>query len=217
MKKLHIVGLAIVAVFAFSAFAASSAFAVEPQWLVGGKIIASSVAVKSSIGPAGLFLQDMQLKIAILCEEGTNAGFVLPKGADEVTEAVCTKLKVVEGACVEPSVEAINLPWTTQLTEPETGVFVDLITKGTGGNGAAGWSVGCLVLGILGFDKCTTNLGSTLIESEAGGAINATFREAEPEANWAACSLSGNKLVGLVVGLILIKTNSGEALTASLE
>ncbi|MGC2373178.1 MAG: hypothetical protein WA484_04810 [Solirubrobacteraceae bacterium] len=121
MKKIHILGLALVAVFAFSAIAAASAFA-ESEWLVGGavvtgkvEVLSESTALKLCDEKGGLFLEDACIKCS-----GLDKGFVGPGKADETTEVTglagekdivnCTNELNCPGAIL---VEAENLPWPT--------------------------------------------------------------------------------------------------------
>ena len=72
MKKIHILGVTLFAMFAFGVISAGSAFAVETaQWLVDGATIAlrEEINVDVSLNSTGLLLEDMNatLKPDVLC------------------------------------------------------------------------------------------------------------------------------------------------------
>ena len=118
LKRLRIVGLCLVAVFAVSAVGAASAFA-SPEWLQNGLKLTSALSVTSK---GKLKLTDTKggLKkgsVTIECT-GTDKGTVGPGAADELTEVKATECKHVAGEeCPSPSAEAVHLPWKTELYE----------------------------------------------------------------------------------------------------
>lgn len=212
MKKIQILGLALVAVFAFSAVAAASAFA-ENEWLLNGAAVTSKIPVLSEAielkladMKGGLFLEE----ISVLCS-GLDLGTVGPKGEDEVTEILnlagtekTIKCPASSGCGeAEATVEALNLPWKTKIILKGT-EFRDEVGPGTGGG--PGYKVTC-ALGIT--DSCTSptaELSSTKLTNETGG-VDSLF-EAISEEKPATCTRGGAK-EGLVKGLDTIISDSG--------
>lgn len=212
MKKLHVIGLAIVAVFAFSAIAAASASAAPYEWLVHSEPVPSTAPVHVElVTMAGepLLLWDMHAKVDLDCT-GSGLGIVFEK-FDVVEEATATHCEVLEGFCPSANATAANLPWLTELQgelkEP-IGTVVD--TLKADGKGAPGWNVVCA--GII-EDTCTTEAGFTNnTNSEESGVadVKSEFPEAGAEAT---CSLGGKE--GLVVGNLLAIALEGLPLSIS--
>jgi len=205
MKKIHLIGLALVAVFAFSAASAVSASAAE--WLVESKALtgteSAEVTDEQEAGTT-LLLEDMEagpLKQGtdVLCE-GSGKGLLLAGGLDEQLTAVASNCVngSPKGACnnVE-KVEAVNLPWKTELLSTTE----DAITAGTGGN--PGWLVECNTALGKKDDTCTTNAGKVLVESTEDGLIHIEFMETVLEAEQASCT-EGKAHSGLVSGLLYL-------------
>jgi hypothetical protein len=228
MRKFKIVGLALFAVFAFSAYAASTAFAVETaSWLINGLPILLGESYNVDILPEAapnnfILVEDMGAPGTpdILCEVQNALGWLFANGEDLQTEGECNN--AVEDAagntCRAPiTVLPVHLPWLTQLEEV-VAVFEDGLTSGTGG--APGWEVTCLdFLGILHTDTCTTNLGkANPLENLADGLILATFEVNPPVASQANCTTGGNTQ-GLVEGELLLHVlnASGLLLSASVS
>jgi methionine-rich copper-binding protein CopC len=203
MRKIQIMGLAIVAVFAFSAFAVSSAFAHE--WLVNKVAVATEATVKQS---GTLVLNDMGSKVSLECT-GTGEGKVLAAGKDTVTAAKATGCIVLEGSCPTPSANPVHLPWNTELTTVGTELRDNITNSGAG---EPGWTVTCL--GII-KDECTgpssTKITNNLTETPVD--VTSTFDEGSAPAH---CSLdaAGTK-EGLVTGGLLTVAEGGVALEAS--
>jgi hypothetical protein len=239
MKKFHIIGIALVAVFAFSAIASSTAFAIEPEcsnlnganrkpkyateaaclamepeepsgtwylteplWLINGQDIPTGQSWNANQTLAAgtlLLLEDMKEGVDVLCE-GTGLIWLLPEGKDLRALFACSKSVTDTGTCEGPSIEELNLSWTTVLEQMTTGVWLDKITKGTGGE--PGWLVECTIplIGRIN-DECVTNNGTVIVtNNETNGTIEWEFPEAtEAKAEQTNCSLGG-KEEGLVVG-----------------
>jgi hypothetical protein len=197
MRKIHLVGLAVFAVSAFLAVAASAAFAEEvPQYLVEGATIAlgtsEAVTTETETGEAGLALiEDMNASAAgdpdILCEVAKVAGTILSNGEGETTAGECLKPVVDKGTCGSPKVNPVNLPWTSLLLEPTAGVFeVDLKAAGNG----PGWAAECTVLGVKVIDTCTTQNGKALV-TNIEGLLHIEFMEEIEKIEQANCSVGG--------------------------
>jgi hypothetical protein len=208
MKKFQILGLALVAVFAFSAIAAASAFA-ESEWLVGGAPIAAGKTVKVlSEGElklcdhkGGLFLEEACVKCS-----GLNQGIVGPNKTDEVQEVTNlagTSKDITDCTnalnCPTPIlVEADNLPWPTEVYLNGT-EFRDLV--GAAGVGKQpGYLVKCF--GIE--DLCE---GHTSVRLENSGANDVLSTFEAPLTENSNCTRGGNG-EGLATGTNLLFTDS---------
>jgi hypothetical protein len=189
MKKFQIIGVAFVAVFAFCAFAAASAFAVNPEWLIGGVAVLAATSVQTT---GHIRLSDTKAPIigtaTIECN-GILDDTLNTEGKKEIAEVLsstgvlikpvtltsalvagtglsCTSIAGCEGTDAEAWPD--NLPWNTQL-ELLNGQVVEHIF----GNGTdePGWHVFCLVFGIGTSDLCE-GLDYTLIENMLTGSEN---------------------------------------------
>jgi len=210
MKKLQVVSLALVALFAFSAMLATTASAAGtllPEWLIKGVGVTTLTSV---IIEGELLLKDTGVSAGVKCS-GKFIGSVGPSGEDEITSVqsltgATITLAAPLTTCVKeencggtPSVAPEELPWHTLLYLVEsTGKYRDLTFH-------AGYSVTCTILGIKVEDNCTTTNSSAEIVNPAGGAesigeitpkgtcsaggAGTAFLEAEP----------GNKVVNLAL------------------
>jgi len=228
MKKIQILMLAVVAMFAFSAVVASAASAEEllPLWLVMGEDVpAGGVTVDVTVS-GKLLLEDMSATggaVDVECE-GNGLGLLLPEGLDEQNSANAEncKLGTTKGQCSEVlKVEAVDLPWLTQLVQVGT-AFEDNLFEGKSATEKPGWLVLCLtVLGEVD-DTCTTNEGKTLLtNNETTGEVESEFAESAAESEWAGCTQPKTTKSGLVVGLVLLHVllpgNELMTLAASLD
>jgi len=213
MLRIRIIGLAIMAVFAMSAVAASSASAHE--WLISGKPIAKATTIMSH---GTLELEDSVAGTAVSCT-GFDTGTVGPGAADLISKISSTVLGasnvitcsfVKQGLCesTAPTALAEHLPWKTEIYTSATGTR-DMITAD--GAGEPGWTVTCHVGGAATPDTCTAALGSTgLANVTGGGGVNATFEEHSQKAN---CTIGGTE-AGVVRGTdLLLSPAAGEPLT----
>lgn len=216
MLRIRIIGLAIMAVFAMTAVAASSASAHE--WLIGGKPI---TAAKTIMSHGTLLLEDSEATggaVAVNCP-GFDTGTVGPGALDVITKVSSTELGATNdinctfekaGLCessTTPTALAINLPWMTEIYTASNGEIRDMITAD--GAGSPGWKVTCKapILGTTS-DECTVALGSTALANVTGG-VDATF---EKESQKAKCS-KGGKESGIVKGIDFLLSPSEGALT----
>src|ERR1700735_4143794 len=153
------VGVALIAVFAFSAMAVKSVASAAivtllAEWLLGGKAVEATLSVQTR---GELLLEDKKatlgIKAMLLCS-GILDGTIGPDGEDEITEilslaGVATSLTALSGTALlcsgqegcntgteNDEIWAVKLPWKTllELVE-ETGFtgFADLISAGTAG------------------------------------------------------------------------------------
>jgi hypothetical protein len=82
MKRIRIIGLAIVAALAISALASASAFAALPEWFKGGKVIAAAVKVTGT-GGAGT-LETIGGKKVTCTSDSSEGEITPPKNAANV-------------------------------------------------------------------------------------------------------------------------------------
>jgi hypothetical protein len=209
MRKFYIAGLALVAVLAFGALSAGSAFASEekPELLIAK---AAVTAEKEFSGTGEIELIDTKTPLgeaSVLCS-GELMGVVLSGGkTDEITSVLSlTGAAVTEASpllctnvknCAEPLVFPVNLPWATEIVfmaPPAPWKWLDLIL------GKPGWHVECMTLKVS--DVCTgveAKPAGLLLENMAGGVLLGVFLKEETvnEGTQAECTLSKEK-TGLV-------------------
>jgi hypothetical protein len=200
MRKIQIIGLALVAIFAFSAIAAASAFA-APEWLFNGLTFTGKLAVLSA---GTLLLEDLKggllLEAASVNCTGTNTGAVESSAAGEIAaieNIACTN----EKNCPNPSATPVNLPWSTVLSlagTPE--LLIDTATT-TAGTKVVGWKVVCT--GIT--DECTLASGKSEMGNNSEG-VTSLF--VSPPTEPANCTRGGTGQ-GIVTGEILIFHHEG--------
>ncbi len=196
MRRIRMLGLMMVAVFALSATAASTASAL--QWLDNGNPISEPILVLS-LGT--LLLADLAATggaTAIVCH-GVNHGTVGPKDRDlilSITAKSCAWEKT--GACKAtpvPTPVAVHLPWVTRLLTVN-GATRDMIESS--GNGTPGWSVTCsTILGEV-TDECTSTTGEPKVTNNTTD-VTESFEPSEQ----AKCSL-GTSTSGMVIGDVLV-------------
>jgi hypothetical protein len=176
MKKIQILGVALVALFAFSAISASLASAettLLAEWLTGalGEKVTAELAAETS---GTLKLSTLVIGINAVEIEcvGAFAGTIGPNGTDKITallnaakeeisktalsglELVCKVLVSVNKECGTVGVAtadlwALNMPWTTNLELMESGAFLDRIFAGTATKSTQpGYEVVCLEGGV---------------------------------------------------------------------
>ncbi len=237
MKRIQILGAALVAVFAFGVLVAASASAVTfllAEWLVGGVAVTTELLVETS---GELLLEDTNVpllgKAMVLCS-GIFDGLVQPNSLDWVTEVLTLSGTSVSSTplsgtaltctnqenCEEPLVWAIGLPYETEveLMEDSGTFFADLLlAKGTGGE--VGYEIECMksVIGAI-TDECKTSEGVAELKLEGTNLVG-VFSEAFTTlagAKLANCTQGGTES-GIVEGEGVEKLNEGGELTASSE
>lgn len=194
MKKVQLLGLALVAVVAFSALAAATASAgTLPEWLNNGASITEPVATKTT---GKLLLTDLTFGIAVECNGG-GTGTVGP-GKEDLTKTLSpTGCETKKGTCASPSATAFNLPWLTELGLKGTTVKDEILTE-------SGFSVTCS--GVI-KDTCKAGAGVPVVLSVTNSPVEQEFPVAENE-NQANCSLGGSKS-GDVSGKFKVEGESG--------
>jgi hypothetical protein len=212
MRKIHVIGLALAAVFAYSAFSVASAMALESVWLVDGVKAAAAEPVDSS---GSLTLEDTKAgpfgeDVALTCE-GTDAGSVGPGAADLTTAITVTKCKANKlcQESPEPKASALKLPWITKI-ELIGGVFYDDIVAETG---EVEYLTTCTVIGVTIEDTCKLALGRALLEN-SGSNVNAVFNPADANQPNGNCSRGGNG-TGLVTGTDVNLSTAGLTIAVS--
>jgi hypothetical protein len=202
MRKIQLLALAGLAVFAFSAVAASSAVAKE--WLLNGEPMA---AAKPAAIEGELLLEDMKSSpavIDVLCS-GKFVGSVGP-GAENLVELVeglagedntldCVAHEICNAGLA--TVTAIHLPWKSTIELMTSGEALDILT-GTGGE--PGYTVECAtILGTF-TDTCVAEAGGAqALLTNVGAEVIGEFSENEAITPPGACTNGGAKQ-GLVVG-----------------
>ncbi len=238
------VGVAVIAVIAFSAIAvASSASAAVvfllAEWLNNGAAVTATLL---SLGEGQLLLENknapfIKSAASISCS-GVLDGSVGADGADEITELLtltpeelvsktplagvalsCTK-GTGDAVCENGSkVWAVHLPWLTLLVlweEGGTNGLLDLILPTTNGN--PGWYVECKTALVTLSEECTTPEGVAEQVNVTGG-VNGVFSEAFTllmELPLALCT-GNNEETGNVEGTGLTSLPGGGTLTVSSE
>jgi len=224
-------GLALLAIFAFSVVATATASAelfLLAEWLYNGAIIPSELLVESS---GELLLEDNKVpilgKAMVLCS-GILDGFVGPGSADLITELLnlgkepISKVGLsglaLEGCtnqenCPEPLVWAVNLPWETELElhedpGPEEDYVVLILGK-------PGWEIECMGIGQS--DECVAETEGGFLLDNTTPTPAALFSEEITELmglKLAKCLLGGNES-GIVGEEGLIEHPEGGTISAS--
>lgn len=223
MRKIHLLGLALVAVLsALSAIGASSAFAAlefeTGLWLVA----AADAGTQTVLAEGELLLEDEKLGIAVVCSGMFNGLF---EGSEDllITEVVSLGgvkyfgeltgeglLCKEEKGCAENAdleVWPLNLPWLLFAELDKTAGEPFVLVFGDG-KGAPGYEVKCLVLGISTEESCTALEGSgNEVTNAAGGVETLAGAKAEPNGN---CTVGGEG-AGVIVAFTsaLLSSPSG--------
>jgi hypothetical protein len=202
MKKIQMMGLALVAVLAIGVVAASAASALE--FLVSGVAVKSPEKVSVSLSGT-LILEDMGKGSPTTIEcTGTGTGVVEAAGKGLQETATATSCVTLAGTCASPLAKAIHLPWTTQI-EGERNLI------SSSGAGAPGYEVTCF--GII-HDTCegTTSVGLENMPTETPPDLLAIFSATLSEPG--KCTIGGVN-EGLVIGEVLITAAGGLSLAIS--
>lgn len=225
MRKIQIVGLALVAMFAFSAASATSASAVSKLLWNNGEITALLLVLVEPTAEL-LLLEDMNAigKPDILCsgdldgmiESGGVLGFIEElltlAGVNEANTVSCVSDNgTCEGAVL---VTAINLPWHLEVVLIAGRYLLHFLNGVEEPGKEPGYITDCLTLGglLLVEDKCE-GLTYALLANEAGGLL-AEFSENEEITTAANCTVGGAKQ-GLLFGDGFITDTGGGTLTVS--
>jgi hypothetical protein len=221
MKKIHVMMLALVAVFAFSATVASVASAettLLAEWLNNGATIPAGTHL-ATVSEGEIILEDEKAGLAVLCS-GEFFGTVGNDGEDVVTlvtalkstaditlenKLVCTSDKFCDtGTDILVSPE--NLPWQTRVVLMENGTFLDVFFAPT-------YFTECLVLGIKVSEECTAAQTGGEVINIVGG-VEAKGKPS-PNANCTTGGAGAGKIE--FVGPNITKLTAGGPLTVSSE
>lgn len=234
MKKIHLFGIAMLAVFAFGALTVASASAAPvfllAEWLVNGGAVTALTAVDAE-GELLLAETILGIRIEALCS-GILDGSIDPNGVLTITEllslagaAVAQTLGTTTAIactntanCTEPLAIAQDLPWTATLDLiEETGLpnpsFALLLTTGTGA--APGYEVECMGSGTS--DLCVGESAQKV--TNEGTNVDVMFEDAFNELAGffqANCNTAGAR-TGLVEGLGTLLLTGGGTLAVSSE
>jgi hypothetical protein len=241
MKSFRLVGVAMLALFAFGAVLAASASATVTfllaEWLVGGVAITSELLAES---PGSLILKDKGLKASIECT-GSFDGWVGPNSLGYTSEVLnankeaistsnleglalpCTPVESCSGTA--PEVWPVNLGWETdvELMEDSGAIYYVSLTSPHADGGQPGWSIVCTVLGIKEEDECTFGEEGSVAELTLSGTsllvvLSESFTELAG-GRLASCSLGGSETgeVTSSKGGAPLEVSGGGELTASSE
>jgi len=229
MRNIKIVGMALLAVFAFSAFAATSSFA-------SGKILLKGAPITSAIPftmTETLELEDMNATgpPTILCSgsfDGTIAAGGATSSIAEVLTLAGEALEVGTGKkeylvecedmksiCSNPAdVVAGNMPWSVEIEKMAAGAEEYLLTILNITGKVPAYTLDCnSILGLIS-DTCTAPaVGEQAVMKNEVGGLLAEFSNNETTTPPGDCGVGGDGQ-GLVVGDGFIVSSSG-ALTVS--
>jgi hypothetical protein len=230
MKKLHLIGATLVAVFAVFAFAAASASAVTfllAEWLVSGLPVTAELSVEGT-GELELSETILGLTVAVLCS-GVLDGTITTDGRGKVSELLSltgtaislTGLSGTGLACTGDSncgataeAWAVDLPWAAELVLMEEGTEVFFAGLGlSSGAGAPGWEILC-ANGTS--DTCTATEGVVNATNE-GNNVDGTTSEAFTELaglKLGNCLTAGNEKA-ILAGLGTLSLVGGATLAVS--
>ena len=172
----------------------------EADWRLDGALFTESVAT----GWKGkIKLSEPENNTVVECEN-TAEGSVTPGVAGEITKwpkSTCVGVKTCENGS---TVEALNLPWHTELVTVE-GVTREVLT-GTG-HGEPGYKLACKYEGIILYEsKCTASALNMTTTNGASG-VTAKFLGTEK----LSC---GGASIGTLEGTQTIETSKGGKLSA---
>ncbi len=233
------VGVALLAVVAFSAIVLASAASAAivyllAEWLNNNVALTSTVLAETV---TEVLLEDTKdsaaggAAISVNCE-GLVDGDLGPDGANDFTEVLtpagepisrtalsgsgfsCNK----EALCESAKVWAVNLPWLSVLELWEEGASSGFVVLLTGTKGNMGWYMECTILGVKGTDECTTPEGAAEATENNAEGVLAIFSTGVTElfgAKAGVCTGSGNTETGVTQGIGIIRLPSGGPLAAS--
>jgi hypothetical protein len=224
MRSIHRTALAVFAVaLAFSAVAASAASATTWEWYTNkdasewqqsGAKLSEAVATKSK---GKVTIYDAKLKGGVECE-GAGEGSAGPGAVDRQSTLAlsgCVNSKIINSKGKElpnfctkiNKVEAVGLPWHTELAEVEGSLHDVIVSEGTK---APGVMFECIVTGTTRKDTCTAKTLNATVSNATGG-VDATFDDEKLE-----CSedKAGNE-EGMLISTQLVEATKGSALEAN--
>jgi hypothetical protein len=239
MRKIQLLGVVLLALFAFGVLTAASASAafLLAEWLVNGVAVTTELVVEST---GEVLLEDNKVpligKAVILCS-GISVGWVGPNSLGWISEVLSlngeaistTPLVGLSLDCVAQAgcetntavlVWPVGLPGTVEveLLEQEGGPFFVGLAKSANG-AVGGWEIqNCLVLGASQEDECTASEGAAQLTLEGTtllGSVSEAFTQLTQLTN-ATCKVGGINS-GIVEGSAALVPSGGGELTASSE
>jgi hypothetical protein len=190
IQLIAIVGFSLFMIGVVAASAASAEVTLLAEWLVGGKPISTSVAVKSTGTVDFTDSNTLFGSATVACSGDTGLGTIGPDGTGEVTSilnsaghpieaelkgegGLCEGIKTCEKDATETEGWPLKLPVLGLLFLLESGNFTVLgYTPGSKGVGA---EFKCLVLGTLIEDTCSTeDSQGTVINNSGKTGVEAT-------------------------------------------
>lgn len=203
MKTFKFIGLALVAMFALSAFVASAANAEETlTFLLANILINGAAAGEVEASQEGeILLEDEKGGGGVQCHgffDGLILGpaepshflieEVLNLNKELLLPLLCTATKSCEASTTDVEVTPENLPWLIEfeLMEPG-GTLWGLVFADTAGTKIA-YTVSCLILGLKITDKCTAAEGTEGQVKNLAGGVEAVEEISQPKGE---CSVGG--------------------------
>jgi hypothetical protein len=194
MKSMRITFVALVAVFAISAVAASSALA-APEWYVKKAGVYAKVTTAIKVASTSkLELIDTKatpFPLGVSCDDAIE-GAIKAGGAGEIEVFAAEECKGVEVDKVREcekveSVEARDLPWNTELYKEGSEVRMRILT----GSNTPAWRVTCKTpLGGHTVDTCGVNTSTLISNNVLEGLVEAGF---ESKSAKTECSVGGKE------------------------
>jgi len=239
MKKFQLLGVALVAVFAFGVVLAAQASAAPTfllaEWLANGTALAEGAQLQTeTVGT--ILLEDTKTLLgasSVICS-GILLGTVGFDGLGVISEVLNLAKEAIgppltgtaisceeENVCEEGLVWPVHLPWSTlvELMEDTEGPFmVVLIEEGETKAGTPGWEVECMKTITKPADECTGNgiIKLTLESTLLLGTFEDAFAELA-EVPLATCTQS-KEPTGVVETIPTpLSLTNGETLNASSE
>jgi hypothetical protein len=207
MRAMKAVGRVVAIAAMFSAIVIPAASAAElAEWLAGGSEITSPLKAKYE-SLSSILLEDTltEAEIEVTVSETGTVG-PTEKGVVETITVLSSKI-VKAGSCgTLESVQAVNLPWKTELYLAGATYREHISTEAL--EKLPGWLVECLFLGIKVADTCTGNISAVVANTPED--VDTEF-DLESEAEVATCTLGGAKTgITLAGGPLLASAEPAE-------
>jgi hypothetical protein len=205
MRKLHLLGLALVAAFAFAASTTASTMAAPPatllaEWLWNGSAVLSELLVDIE---GELLLEDIKLGIDVLCS-GSGEGTITANGEGLATKLLSLSGEEIGEGLTGLALECVNdkgcenpLLWPDGLPWPMLLELIELDTV------PAEWSFAVLTAALAGWDIECMSIIPTSELCEAPNSVVSVTNEAtnvDVETTDAFTELAGLKLGSCTVG-----------------
>jgi hypothetical protein len=207
MKSMRIALVTIVAVFAFSAVAASSAFA-SPEWYAKKAGVFAKVSKATKMNFESKFeLSDTKysagIPLAVACTgEGSGEINVGGKGAISLFKVTrCEPAKVELNWCQKFETASMqNAPWGLELYKEGSEIRERIVS---GGSGTPAWRFTCDTVSGIVADECNATTSTLMTNNVSGGLVEAAFEKKSAKTQ---CS-QGGKEAGEWKGVLKLKAN----------